>query len=202
MSEEQIDRSADVSTDGVSENSQDTSSVDRKEKDLVSYETYKRTLNEAKKAKSRLQEMESRLTGLEQEKLQHEGKKDELIDTLRKQLGEKDKQLKTTLGNFALTSVKAQLSQEAMKLGCVDTDALSALMDLNSLEVDGDTFQANQEQLKMMLEETRKKRPYLFNKSGLKIDSTVPKGVEEQKAETNLKKMKTEDLKKKLGSFL
>ena len=144
-------------------------------KDSVAYETYRRTLSEAKRVKAERDELRERAALLEQQKLESEGNKDELINTLKKQLAEKEKRYKDSVGNYAYQSVKSQIESEAAKLGCVDTDALSKLVNLDVLDIDETTFRAEAEQVKLLIDEVKNQRPYLFSKAGPKLDPHVPR---------------------------
>lgn len=95
----------------------------------------RKAVSREKRLKAELAEMQDRMSAIENSKLEAEGKKDELIEKLRKSLSDKDKQLKSTVGNFAYSSVRAQLASQAASMGCVDSNALSKLVDLDSLEV-------------------------------------------------------------------
>ncbi len=142
----------------------------------VSYETYKKTVASEKAAKARLKELESKLTDSENDKLTAEGKKDELIAKLKGDHEKLSKQHKDTLNSFVFSSLDAQVREEAVKLGCIDADAVGKLIDMSDIEVDPKTFKADKEKLSEVLDELKKSKPYLFNKAGPKLNSKLPGG--------------------------
>jgi hypothetical protein len=162
----------------------------------VQYETHKRVVAKAKNWQSRAEQAEQKAVEVEQALLQAEGKKDELIDNLRKQLVEKDTRLKSTVGNFAYSSLTAQLEAEAAGVGCVDVKALSKLVDLSSVSVDDESFMADGEQLKILVDDAKKTMPYLFSKAGPKINTRTPGGSTEsfEEKQTDYSKMSADEL--------
>lgn len=180
------------------EETQATQAASGSETDSVSYQTHRRLLAEKKKAQARLMELEERASRLEQEKLEAEGSKDQLIEKLKTQLAEKDKKYKSAIGNYAFTSVRSQIEAEASKVGCVDTEALTRLVDLDTLDVDDETFRADQEQVKMLIDEVKQKRPYLFSKHGPKLDPHVPNIGNTNPTPPNPDNLNAEELRKKI----
>ena len=87
------------------------------------------------------------------------------------QIADRDNKYKTDLGNLAHSTLSSQVSAVATEMGCVDTKALTRLVDLSTLDVDQETFKADGSGLKMMLEDAQKEMPYLFSKAGPKIDN-------------------------------
>ncbi len=142
----------------------------------VAYDTYKKTLGEAKQAKARLKELEAKLAGAENDKLAADGKKDELIAKLRGDLDKVSKTHKETLNGFISTSLAAQVREQAATLGCVDLDAAEKLLDLSDVEVDTKTFRANKDELASSLAALKKAKPYLFSKEAPKINTKMGAG--------------------------
>lgn len=139
--------------------------VSDSQSDTVKYDTYKRTLSEAKKAKAQLQEYQTRLTELEQQQLAAEGKKDELISSLQKRVSELDGKYKSAVGSFAEGKALDAIVDEAVKSGCSSTGLLRKVVadKVSELEFD-EQFNPNKEQVRMMIEEIRKTEPILFGK--------------------------------------
>jgi hypothetical protein len=147
-----------------------------KGKNSVAYETYQKTLKEAKAAKARLKELEDKLAASENDKLSAEGKKDELIAKLRKDHETLSKTHKDTLNSFVFSSLDAQVKEKAASLGCIDLDAVSKLVDLSDIEVDTKTFKADEKALVSLIDGLKKSKPYLFSKVGPKINTKMPNG--------------------------
>lgn len=168
MSEEENSVSdAPVNVDGV--NDQDSTNV-AGGNDTVKYDTYKRTLNEAKKAKSQLSEMQERLQQLELEKASAEGNKDELISKLQSQVDDYKSKYTQAHGAFASGRAMDVIIDEANKMGVASTSLLRRVVGerLGDLEFD-DEYRPNAEQIKMLLDDVRKEEPLLFSKQGPRV---------------------------------
>lgn len=161
--------------------------------DKVAYETYKRTLSEAKKFKSEAQQLKEKLGEYENKILADEGKKDEVIERLRKEKEEVYRTLKEREASFAETQIRAQVESKARELGCVDTEALTKLVDFEGLDV-VDGHKVSSQSLEMVLNEAKEKRPYLFSKPAPKVHDGVPAN-EKPNGKVDFNKMTTEQMK-------
>lgn len=137
----------------------------------VNYLTHKRLLGQKKRQDEELDSLRTRVETFEQSQLEADGKKDELITSLRKQVTERDDRYKKDLGNLAYSTLESQVKSVASEMGCVDNSALARLVDMQTLEVNGETFRAESSDIKSMLEDARQKMPYLFSKAGPQIDN-------------------------------
>jgi hypothetical protein len=191
MSEDQVPGGDEQVADGDKAQSEKVSSGAR---DQVSYDTYKKTVTEAKRLKAQLREREEALQKLEAQKLEAEGNKEELISSLKKRLEATEKMNKEMLNNFVYSSLDSQVREEAIKLGCVDPDAVTKLADLSQVEVDPKTFKADRETVSSVLEDLRKAKPYLFGKSGPKINAQSPSGKIPEKEKKEFKQMTQQEL--------
>ena len=160
---------------------QDTSSVEETKessdaKDTVSYETHKKLLAQRKADQERLRELEAKFQSIEESKLEAEGRKDELVESLRKRLEEKDNALNDIQKQYATKTLTEQIKAKAVELGCKPNyaDKLIRLMDdsdLKSIQVD-ENYMANHDDLRMVLEKTKKDVPDFFSKTVTIGDST------------------------------
>ena len=124
----------------------------------LSYDTYKRALEQRIKFKEENEGLKSRLEKLEQERLESEGKKDEALAYWKTKATEFEKSLKETTSKFGWNQVKSQLSNELSKAGCVDPEIAITLIDkteLNSLEVNDD-FTVNKDGLMKLVDSIKK----------------------------------------------
>lgn len=183
--------SLDADTSGAAGENQNESKAGGK--DSVSYDTYRKTLGEAKKLREQLRSMEdlqTRLKELEQEKLGAEGKKDEVISSLKAELDKTAKEKKQVFQKFAYRSLGEQVRVEAMKQGCVDPTALMKLADLSEVEIDQDTFEADKDKLAEIVTGMKSTNPYLFSKASAKINANLPSGEQNvDKKAIDFKKM-------------
>jgi hypothetical protein len=184
---------------GATQETTETSAASGSEiKDSVAYDTYRKVLGEKKKASEKLAAMEADLQKMKEEKLQLEGKKDEYIDTLKKKLTDLEMNHKKMVGTYAYNSVTNSLKTEALKHGCIDTEALVKLIDVSALEVSED-FNVDQENLKTAVEDLKKQKPYLFSKEAPKF--VDPKKPVVDVAKQGLKGKSVDELSKMLANL-
>lgn len=172
----------------------DAANGDQPTRNSVQYETYRKVVGHNRSLQSRLDELEAKATELEQAKLASEGRKDELIESLKQQLGERDTRLKDVTSTFAYQSVTNQVKAQAAKLGCVDADALTRLMDLSEVEVDNNNFSVNPDQIGALIEQSKQTYPYLFGKPAPKFADGVPNHA--QKHDVDISNMSADELQK------
>lgn len=186
---------------GVSESTESSGSdqqeqEQKQQENKVAYETYRKTLDEAKKAKSKADEMARKLKEYEEKEMAAQGKSQELIESLRNQVKEKDEKLQAVVGNFAYKAVESQLKAEAIKQGCLDVDLLlkAGASEFSKIEVDAENgFSANQDDVKRFFETTMSKHPMLFKKSAPKFYDGNPANSVEKNV-LPIKEMKHDDL--------
>jgi len=156
--------------------SEGTNQTSGASEDSVKYDTYRRTLSEAKKYKSIAQELEEKYQELEQRQLQAEGRKDELIEKLKLELDQTKGKLKTAVGSFAKSKAFDVITDEAVKIGCTSTKLLKKMVEekISSLDFD-ENFNPSRDQVKEMLLELKQEEPILFSKEGPKIPPHFPK---------------------------
>ena len=163
----------------------DAASGDQGEKkDVVDYSTYSKVLGEAKSAKlkanelqSKIEEMQEKLKHFETEKMQLEGNKDEAIERLRNELAEALKEKKSVKTNYAFSTVKKQVEAKAKALGCYKPEFLINNIDLGKIKVDSETFDVDEETLDILLEDFKKENPFLFKSGNVKINDVNPKAA-------------------------
>lgn len=155
----------------------DSSAPASKQEDKVAYETYRKTVDAEKKAKAKADELQKELQKYKEAEMSAQGKSQELIDSLRTQVKEKDTKLQDVVGTFAYRSVAARIREEAIKNGCLDVDLLlkAGSDEFSKIEVDAENgFSVNDSDLKNFFDTTMGKHPTLFKKAGPKIHSSAP----------------------------
>lgn len=107
-------------------NTQDASGVQENETkkayeaakhDGIAYDTYRKAVSQYKKASEKIAELETQLSAVAQEKMQAEGKKDELINALRKQTQELEAKYKQSQASYTWNVVGAQIKAELAARG-------------------------------------------------------------------------------------
>ena len=162
-------------TDLAGSTEQKTQTDDRiaSSEDTVAYSTHKKLLAEKKNLQAKYEEIEKKFNSIHEEKLQNEGKKDELLEAYKQKINDYE----SKFSNFAFSTVANNVALEAKEMGCVDHDALIKLVDLSSLNV-GDNFAVDKDEVKTMLENVKKEKPYLFKKEAPKVHDGVVKKAE------------------------
>lgn len=167
-------------------------------KNSVQYETYKKTLGQAKKFKEQAENFQAKLLELEQGKLEADGKKDQLITSLRTQNRELDSKLKGAVGSFASSKGMSAIVSEAVKAGCTQTKLLEKLVQEKIGDLDFDeAFNPDMEQVKLLVDEARNEAPVLFSKPGPAVANHTLKSSTDSIAagkKVTLKNAKDEDL--------
>lgn len=141
-------------THGVSDSQQNDASGksvdDLKQKyeqdrhDGIAYDSYKKAVTQYKSAKSEVDTLKSKLEQYEQERLESQGRKDEVIASLRKQLSELDEKSRRSQQSYTWNVVGAQIKSELAAKGVRNPEkALKYAKaahkdDLSSIEVDED----------------------------------------------------------------
>lgn len=143
------------------------------DKDVVAYDTYRKVLSEAKRAKEAIEALSAEKQKLLEEKMAAEGKKDELIGSLNKRLADEQAKVKKVVGAFGHKTLSAVVAQEAAKEGCVNVGDLIALSDLSTVEID-DEFNVNVDQVKEIVQRAKKERNYLFSQKSTQAKTGVP----------------------------
>lgn len=141
----------------------------------------KETAEENKRYRTQNADMRAKLEAIEQEKLQAQGKFEELAKAANDKAAALEKELKATRANYAFQSVTNQVEAAAARLGCVDTKALLKLMDLDNLEVD-EAYHVDPKSLKDALDQQLKSRAYLFSKEAPKVHDLPPAGKPQEKS--------------------
>ena len=145
-------------------------SGDESKKDTVAYETYKKAVSEAKKAKEQVSIMMAEQEARKQQELSDQGKYKEMVEKLQKDLKAKDDETKRKDAYFIQTNLKSSISKYAKEFGASEQaseDVFEVAKSkglLSSIEVKDD-YSVNEDQVKSALSELQKKSPWFFQKS-------------------------------------
>jgi len=128
---------------------------------------------EAKQNRQKNAELKRQLEEKEKSKLVDQGQFKELAEIWQRKATESETQANKLKQAFAVKTIADTLSLEAQKMGCIDTDALVNLIQLDQVPID-DTFNVDKDSVKAMLEDFRKTKPYFFQKQAPKIADATP----------------------------
>lgn len=175
-------------TDETKEN-QDTKT------DKVAYDTYRKAVDELKRSKERLAQFESQ----EKEKLEKDGKWEQLYQDLKAKLDEQTEKGRAKEAMFAYRTIASQFRAEAAKAGCQRVDALERLVDLKTLVPHLDeSFNINQDALKSMIEKSQKEFDFLFGKPAPSFKDGTPQSKPQTKSYDDMSVAELEAVFKKL----
>lgn len=153
---------------------------------------------EAKINRQKNAELKKQLEEKEKSKLAEQGQFKELADVYQRQATDYKAQADKLKQAFAVKTIADTLSLEAQKMGCIDTDALVNLIQLDQVPID-ETFNVDRNSVKAMLEDFRKTKPYFFQRQAPKIADAVP-GKVPQKTDKSLEEMSAAEIEKLLLS--
>lgn len=176
----------------------------RKREDVVAYDTHRKLLSEKKKTQAQLEELKKQLGQYEQQKLEAEGRKDEVIKSLRQQLSEKESILKEKDSRYAWNVVSGQIKSRATQEGCKSPDKLLRLLDkedLSALEVD-DNYMVNQDDLSRIIEKAKRENDFLFSARKANVNDLPPSGKVEQPEKKTVKDLSRKEKFALLGQML
>lgn len=145
-----------------------------KEKDVVAYATYSKTIGELKRAKAELDVIKAKEVEREQQALSEQGKYKEALESELKRRKELEVKLADKDKSFARKIFKEEAKSVALQMGAMP-EALEDIVkvgDWSSVEIDQETFNINQDQLKESMSKLQKDKPFYFKK-----DVTSPKTV-------------------------
>lgn len=155
----------------------------------VAYETHKKLLGEKKSIQAKYEEIEKKFNEMNENKLASEGKKDELLEAYKQKIGTYEEKF----NNFAYSAVSNNVALEAQQMGCIDKDALVKLVDLTSLNV-GDNFSVDTDEVKTMLEQVKKERPYLFKPVNPNVNTGTPRDFNSETGKVDFSKMSHDEM--------
>mgnify|MGYP003490935441 CR=1 FL=1 len=131
---------------------------------------------EAKQNRQKNAELKKQLEDREKSKLVDQGQFKELAEIWQRKATESETQANKLKQAFAVKTIADTLSLEAQRMGCIDTDALVNLIQLDQVPID-DTFNVDKDSVKAMLEDFKKTKPYFFQKQSPRIADATPRKV-------------------------
>lgn len=140
----------------------DVGDISSDSKDSVAYETYRKTVSEAKRLKEQLAEIKAQKDADDQAKLAEQGKYKEMVEKLQTDLKTKDADFKKKEAFFVQSNLKSTVSRYAKELGAIG-EATEEIYEvakskglLSSLEIKED-YSVNGDQIKEALANYRRR---------------------------------------------
>jgi len=158
-----------------------------------------RALKDLHKFKAQAKELADKAQALEQEKLMAEGKKDELISQLQKQLNETKSKTSEMQKTFAWDKVQGWLKTKALADGFHNgnIEKFVSLADFSGRNPfrDDSTFQLEESVLSNVFDELKKEMPGFFGKPSPNVKDITPNGGAIETNGSDYSKMSLEQLK-------
>lgn len=128
---------------------------------------------EAKANRQKYQEEKRAREALERSGLEEQGKFKELATVYKGQAEAAEQKVGKLQTAFGMKIIADAVALEAIRLGCVDADAVLQLMPLDQIPI-GEGFEVDKAHVKTMVEEFKKGKPYLFQKQPPKVMDGTP----------------------------
>jgi len=167
-------------------------------KDFVKFDSYKKALDEKKRAQDDAMQMRDELEKFREQDMKRKGKTDELLNAKDKRIAELESLIKTKDQTYTWSSLTKEIKTEAIKSGCKNPEKLIKLMsddDLKELSQNiNDDFTINGEALKNVIEKNKQENYFLFESSNKKVVNGNPTTKIEDDAK-DLSKLSLDELK-------
>lgn len=164
-------------------------------KDVVAYETYRKTVGEVKSLKAKLAEIETEREQERLSKLSEQGKYKEQSEDLIKKLDEKNNQVKKVVLTFGRKVFESEAKTLALGMGA-RPEAVEDILKVGNwddVEID-DEFNVNRDQLKLKIEELSKTKPYFFGNTQSGPKNIIPSSNTKNN-KTDLSKLSLDELR-------
>jgi hypothetical protein len=171
--------------------------------DTVAYESFKKSVEAEKKARERAQLLEAELNAYKTKELEAQGKYEEITQTLKQQLQEKELALKQERERYAWNTVTGAIKSEAIKHGCKSPEKLIRLFDKTDFEtLRAENGEIDSDSLTRLMDKAKKENDFLFTSPAIKINDVNPRGSAPEKPSVkNPKEMTKEELEKAILSL-
>lgn len=165
--------------------------------DGVSYDSYKKAVNQYKKSNERLAELQAKLESYEQQKLESEGKKDEVIAQLRGKVNDLESKYKQSQANFTWTTVGSQIQEEMSARGIQNPSKAFRFAkaeygeDLKGMEVD-ENYRVNRDDMQRFVDKfVQENQEFVTRK--VPVNDLTPSGVSKEESK-DLSKASMDDI--------
>lgn len=153
--------------------------------DRVSYESYRKTLDEAKREREKRRELESELESLRTKELEEKQQWQTLADDYKKKFQQTQEELSKERETRKWEMVTTAIKSKAQSAGCVDPDKLIKIFDKSDFELlQAEQGKIKDESLSMLIDKAKKENPFFFGSQQVKVHDALPmSGFAEKKAE-------------------
>lgn len=143
-------------------------------------------LGKIKSEREKREELAARLDAIEQEKLESQGKYQDINKSLKERLAQIEKEKNDSVNKFRLNAINSSLRQAALEAGCERPDAVLKLLEREEkalIEVD-DEYRVDTQTVNPILERIKTDYPMLFRKTSVPVKDVTPGNIPQDKTRT------------------
>lgn len=131
------------------------------------------TAAEAKQYRLRLAEEKKKREEAERKALADAGNWQEVANRISQEAELYKERAEKLKHAFAMKTIADKISLEAAKAGCVDPELLVNILPIDQINID-DEFNVDQSAVKVLIEDVKKSKPFLFKKEQVKVSDVTP----------------------------
>lgn len=157
-------------------------------------------LGKIKAEREKREELAARLDAIEQEKLESQGKYQDINKSLKERLAQIEKEKNDTVNRFRFNAVDSSLRQAALEAGCEKPEAVLKLLEREekeAIQVD-ENYRVDLQTVNPILERMKAEYPMLFKKSSTPVKDMPPGGIPPQEAKPKTEHEMLDEYIKKL----
>jgi len=197
-----VDETSDGVTPEIDDGVKDSEKVETTQKadDKVDFSSFKRAVDEKKRAQEKVDELAAKVKTFEESELERKGNTDQIIKNLRTELENSKTELKSLKGATTWDKIESQIQKAAIKAGCKNADKLMKLIDsedIKAMEID-DKIRIHNDDLNRLIDKAKSENDFLFGKGSVKVVDGQPKGEIQQKGLKDLTANERKALRAKL----
>lgn len=165
------------STAPTEQTAESTTEAEKKPNNIDALERKNRELlGKLKSEKEKREEFASRLDKIEQERLESQGKYQDINKTLKEKLESAEKEKKSQIDRFRFQVIDQELSRAALESGCKKPEAVLKLLEREEkemIQID-DSFKVDRESMAPIIDRVKEEYPMFFEKTSVPAKDVPP----------------------------
>jgi hypothetical protein len=163
-------------------------------KDVVAYESFRKSVEAEKKARARAQELEAQLESFKTRELEEKEQFKTLADQFKEKFQQTQEELRKERERYQWEKVTGSIKTKALEHGCVNPDKLIKLFDQPDFELlRAENGQIREDSLSNLIDKAKKENPFMFSQGKININDRLPGGSAET-TKIDLSKMSSKEL--------
>lgn len=157
--------------------------------DKVSYDSFRKSVEAEKKARTRANDLESQLESLRTKELEEKQQWQTLADEYKQKFQQVEQDLKRERETAKWNMVTSAIKTKARESGCVDPDKLIKIFDKSDFELlQAEQGQIKDESLSALMDKAKKENPFFFGSQQVRINDALPAGGQGEKSSNEMSK--------------